>query len=295
MRPNPNHGRVYRRCGCRDMDGRQLGAHCPRLTNPPHGSWEFAVDLPSPDRTRKTMRHSGYATRSAARAALAKVLECERTGVQLDDTQSVADYLTGWLESKARTLKPTTVALPRLSPQRSPASLRRDPARAPPSPTRRPVHPHRAGRQPWPGHSSPLHLHPVQRTQRRDSPTPTRPQRRPLRRRPRTAEDRTSMLEHRAGRGLPTPLPPDRRPTLRTVRTADLHRPLQHRDRAPDLPSSPLTDRATRTGGRLRPTHPTGIPDRSCQARPIADQRFDPRHGIQIRATGSALVQTRVR
>jgi integrase len=110
MRPNPNRGRVYRRCGCRDERGRQLGASCPQLTNPRQGSWAFAVDMPSPDRTRKTMRRSGYETRSDARAALARVLECERAGVYLDDAQTVADYLVGWLDAKSRRLKPTTVA-----------------------------------------------------------------------------------------------------------------------------------------------------------------------------------------
>jgi integrase len=110
MRPNPNRGRVYRRCGCRGADGRQLGARCPQLASPRHGSWTFAVDLPSPDRRRKTMRRGGYDTRSDARAAMAKVLECERAGVLLDDAQTVADYLTGWLDAKARTLKPTTLA-----------------------------------------------------------------------------------------------------------------------------------------------------------------------------------------
>ncbi len=110
MRPNPNRGRVYRRCGCRDTNGRQLGARCPHLANPRHGNWAFAVDMPSPDHNRKTMRRSGHGTRSDARAALARVLECERAGVILDDAQTVADYLVGWLDAKARRLKPTTVA-----------------------------------------------------------------------------------------------------------------------------------------------------------------------------------------
>jgi hypothetical protein len=106
MRPNPNRGRVY----CRGADGRRLGARCPQLANPRHGSWAFAVDLPSPDHKRTTTRRSGYDTRSDARAALAKALECQRAGVLLDDAQTVADYLTGWLDAKARTLKPTTLA-----------------------------------------------------------------------------------------------------------------------------------------------------------------------------------------
>jgi integrase len=110
MRPDPNRGRVYRRCGCRDEHGRQLGARCLQLANPRHGTWAFAVGMPSPDRKRKTLRRSGFSTRSDARAALARVLECERAGVYLDDAQTVADYLVGWLEAKARRLKPTTVA-----------------------------------------------------------------------------------------------------------------------------------------------------------------------------------------
>ena len=38
------------------------------------------------------------------------MLEGERAGVYLDDAQTVADYLVGWLDAKARRLKPTTVA-----------------------------------------------------------------------------------------------------------------------------------------------------------------------------------------
>ncbi|GLI01059.1 hypothetical protein [Phytohabitans aurantiacus] len=72
MRPNPNRGRVYRRCGCRDTNGQQLGARCPQLANPRHGSWAFAVDMPSPDGKRKTMRRSGYDTRADARTALGR-------------------------------------------------------------------------------------------------------------------------------------------------------------------------------------------------------------------------------
>lgn len=75
MRPNPNRDRVYRHCGCRNEHGRQLGARCPQLANRCHGNWAFAVDMPSLDRGRTTMRRDGYDTRSEARAALARVLD----------------------------------------------------------------------------------------------------------------------------------------------------------------------------------------------------------------------------
>ncbi|MGW4694477.1 hypothetical protein ACWEO1_19080 [Kitasatospora cineracea] len=45
-------GRFYRRCGCRDADRRQLGAGCPRLADDRHGTWTFAVDIPSFDGRR---------------------------------------------------------------------------------------------------------------------------------------------------------------------------------------------------------------------------------------------------
>jgi integrase len=112
MRSHTHRGRVYRRCACRTSDGKQLGARCPRLASTArHGTWTFAVDMPSLTGKRTTMRRGGYPTRAAATAALTHVLECERAGVWLDDTQTVADFLTTWLAEKSRHLKPTTAAV----------------------------------------------------------------------------------------------------------------------------------------------------------------------------------------
>jgi integrase len=110
MSRNPDRGRVYRRCGCRDADGRQLEAGCPALAQRRHGRWAFAVDLPTLDRRRKTLRRGGFATQAADRSALHRVLACERAGVHSDDRQTVAEYLAAWIEHKAHTLKPTTMA-----------------------------------------------------------------------------------------------------------------------------------------------------------------------------------------
>ncbi|MGH3569409.1 MAG: hypothetical protein ACRDRH_25985 [Pseudonocardia sp.] len=110
MSRNPNRGRVYRRCGCRDATGRQLGARCPTLTQRRHGRWVFAVDLPSLDRRRKTLRRGGFPTQAAARSALDRVLACERAGVHSDDRETLAGYLAAWVEHKALSLKPTTMA-----------------------------------------------------------------------------------------------------------------------------------------------------------------------------------------
>ena len=67
--PHTHRGRVYRRCACRRA-GKQLGAGCPELTsNTRHGTWTFAVDMPSLTGKRTTMRRGGYPTRKAATAA----------------------------------------------------------------------------------------------------------------------------------------------------------------------------------------------------------------------------------
>lgn len=72
MCSNPNRGRVYRRCACRDDNGRQLGTRCPELSHSKHGTWTFAVDMPSLDHMRKTMRRGGFATKAEAQIALNK-------------------------------------------------------------------------------------------------------------------------------------------------------------------------------------------------------------------------------
>ncbi|MET7906568.1 site-specific integrase [Streptomyces sp. NPDC005355] len=106
-----DRGRVYRRCGCRDAHRHQIGTRCPRLaTDRDHGSWTFAVDLPSPDHRRTTIRRSGFPTQNAAQAALQRILEGEAGGFNGDPNQTVADYLSAWLETKAYVLKPTTLA-----------------------------------------------------------------------------------------------------------------------------------------------------------------------------------------
>ncbi len=105
-----NRGRVYRRCGCRDLDRRQLGAQCPRLPEPDHGTWGFAVDLPAGTGPRKTVRRGGFASEDQTRTALRRFLEGRAMGFDGDPNQTVGQYLHAWLRIKERTLKPTTIA-----------------------------------------------------------------------------------------------------------------------------------------------------------------------------------------
>ncbi|MDK1471826.1 tyrosine-type recombinase/integrase [Streptomyces sp. 549] len=110
MRSATGRGRVYRRCGCRDAERRQLGARCSRLAvDPEHGSWTFAVDVPDPERARSTVRRGGFSSRDDAHAALVRFLQGADAGFNADPNQTVAGYLTAWLQAKQLTLKPTTL------------------------------------------------------------------------------------------------------------------------------------------------------------------------------------------
>ncbi|WP_251059092.1 MULTISPECIES: site-specific integrase [unclassified Streptomyces] len=111
MRTTADRGRIYRRCGCRDTHQHQLGTRCPRLlTDSDHGTWNFAVDVPSPARRRTTVRRGGFPSQDSAEQALRRFLEGEAGGFDADPNQTVAAYLNAWLTAKALVLKPTTMA-----------------------------------------------------------------------------------------------------------------------------------------------------------------------------------------
>lgn len=111
MRSSTGRGRTYRRCGCRDTQRHQMGAHCPHLlVDSTHGTWTFAVDVPAPGRCRTTVRRGGFASQDAAEEALRRFLEGQAGGFDADPNQTVATYLDAWLTAKALVLKPTTMA-----------------------------------------------------------------------------------------------------------------------------------------------------------------------------------------
>ena len=93
-----DHGSVYRRCGCRDMNtGRLLGARCPGLRSPEHGSWYFSADLPSAAGERRRVRRGGFATRVAAAAAMEALAS---PAVSPEPGLTTGEWLSRWLESR---------------------------------------------------------------------------------------------------------------------------------------------------------------------------------------------------
>ncbi|MFJ9843397.1 hypothetical protein ACIRYZ_23615 [Kitasatospora sp. NPDC101155] len=65
-------------------------------TQSDHGRWAYAVDLPATSGKRETRRRSGFPDENTALTALHHFLAAERTGIALDETLTVADYLTEW-------------------------------------------------------------------------------------------------------------------------------------------------------------------------------------------------------
>lgn len=96
---------IYRRCGCRDDEGRTLGSKCPRLSDPKHGTWGFAVSggvHPGTGR-RVQVRKMGFATKREAQQERAKVVDQIATGRWKGERKlTVAEYLPTWLDRRER-------------------------------------------------------------------------------------------------------------------------------------------------------------------------------------------------
>ena len=106
---------IYKRCKCRDDDGKELGADCPELKrrdgawNPRHGTWYYALELPPGPggKRRPRLRRGGFATREAAEAARDQAKEKMRHGADPSVRVTTEKYLTDWLAGRVD-LKPTT-------------------------------------------------------------------------------------------------------------------------------------------------------------------------------------------
>ncbi len=103
-------GSTFQRCGCRDADGKQLGARCPRLGHKGHGTWWFRYDAPrGADGRRKQVKVGPFDSRRDAEAAMAAVLDRINKGthVETDRGMTFGRYLDEWLAGKLR-LRPST-------------------------------------------------------------------------------------------------------------------------------------------------------------------------------------------
>jgi len=119
---------VFRRCGCRDENGRQYAVlgddptaeqrarACPvMVTDPKHGRWSFRISAGFDPMTGKRRQVNGktYATkREAQRARNEAAVRVDRREYIAPTRTTLAEWLPTWLERRQRTgdgLKPTTV------------------------------------------------------------------------------------------------------------------------------------------------------------------------------------------
>ncbi|MCA0331517.1 MAG: site-specific integrase [Actinobacteria bacterium] len=94
---------MYRRCGCRGPDGRQLGRHCPDLRDERHGTWTLDLRIPGPVGAGKArrLRRGGYATRAQADRARKNLLSAP-TRRQRAAAWTTSSWLHHWLEAEQR-------------------------------------------------------------------------------------------------------------------------------------------------------------------------------------------------
>jgi len=78
------------------MTGGLLGARCPRLRKPGHGSWYFSVEFPRAG-ARRRLRRGGFGSKAAAQAAL-EALRAPVTGPA--PGISTKAWLERWLASR---------------------------------------------------------------------------------------------------------------------------------------------------------------------------------------------------
>ncbi len=102
-------GAVFRRCGCRDREtGRQLNGRCPRLADPAHGCWYFAVQVCTPAGRRARVRRGGYSSLGQAEQARQAFLALPDP-VAAGRAWTVQRWLEHWLTRVSEHIRPSTL------------------------------------------------------------------------------------------------------------------------------------------------------------------------------------------
>lgn len=106
--------KISKRCGCRDANGKQLGAKCPDLAEEGHGKYGFRVSAGSDPNTkaRRVIGRFIYESEEDAEDALLEVKQQVRRGKYIFDDVTLSDYLEKWLEMRQkRGLKASTARM----------------------------------------------------------------------------------------------------------------------------------------------------------------------------------------
>ena len=106
---NSDRDIVFKRCGCtREDTGRQLAGHCPRLAEPGHGSWYYAVQVTTVGGRKARFRRGGYPSWEAAVAARRTLLDAPADRAAAG-AWTLARWLRYWLTLAEPNLRPSTI------------------------------------------------------------------------------------------------------------------------------------------------------------------------------------------
>ncbi|GAP57293.1 tyrosine recombinase XerC-like [Arthrobacter sp. Hiyo1] len=107
--------KVTRRCGCRDENGKQYGANCPKLKNYRHGTWGFRLSagFDPVSGKRRYLTDYSYTSSGDAEEAMREAEKQLRGQVYDFKKTTAAAYVTEWLEAQERheQLKPSTLRM----------------------------------------------------------------------------------------------------------------------------------------------------------------------------------------
>jgi len=101
-------GSVYKRCQCRDSDGRRV-KRCRKA----HGSWAFTIDAGAEPRSgkRRQVVRSGFRSRDEAQEAMNGELAALSVGTWTDDrNMTLGAWLDTWLSESSERRAPKTMA-----------------------------------------------------------------------------------------------------------------------------------------------------------------------------------------
>lgn len=101
-------GSTYKRCRCRDENGKEYGTKCPKLRrgdgsySPTHGRWYFKLELDA-DETgkRRFVRRGGFDSLKEAEAELDEARKRAGKGVDVSKRHTTETYLREWLDGLA--------------------------------------------------------------------------------------------------------------------------------------------------------------------------------------------------
>ncbi|MBR7839102.1 hypothetical protein KDL01_37900, partial [Actinospica durhamensis] len=104
-----NEGALYKRCHCRDENGRKLGGACPKLRRPggaydaKHGTWSLQLEIKVPHgEERRHLRSGGYDTREKAQTVLAGIKELIALAETADRPDQTRLQIAGLVQAALR-------------------------------------------------------------------------------------------------------------------------------------------------------------------------------------------------